>query len=95
MGSSSMQVTIGSAIERARQAGQYVAILVDNHWLEGVVVEADGMGIILENTGRDRAVVRLERISAVRIDIGAESAGTVSGDVLPAYPEPVSYAAAV
>jgi hypothetical protein len=99
MGSSSMQVTIGSAIERARQAGHVVEILVDNHWLEGLIVEADGMGVILENAGRDRCVVRLERVSAVRVTAAAEAAATPPADLLadaaPAYPAPMPYAEAV
>jgi hypothetical protein len=68
---SSMQYTIGTALDRAKQGGLYVELLVENHWLEGLVVAADGHGVVLDNEGRDHCVVRLERISAVRV--GAEA----------------------
>lgn len=80
MGSSSMQHTIGSAIERARQRGLFVEILVENQWLDGVVVESDGHGVVLENDGRDTCVVRLEHVSAVRISADLQRPSAVPPD---------------
>jgi hypothetical protein len=68
---SSMQYTIGTALDRAKQGNLYVELLVGDHWLEGLVAAADGQGVVLDNEGRDHCVVRLERISAVRV--GAEA----------------------
>ena len=95
MGSSSMQHTIGSAIEQARQNGLFVEVLVDNHWLDGFVVESDGYGVILENAGKDRSVVRLERVTVVRVradaprlEIEDDTYGVVSDLAAPMpYPE--------
>lgn len=64
---SSMQYTIGTALDRAREGGSMVEVLVDNHWLVGLVVAADGLGVVLDNHGEEHCVVRLERISAVRV----------------------------
>ena len=68
---SSMQYTIGTALERARQAGSYVEVLVDNHWLNGLVVASDGLGVVLESHGDEHCVVRLECIAAVRVNAEA------------------------
>lgn len=64
---SSMNYTIGTAIDRALSAGHVVELLVEHHWVTGLVVANDGIGVVLENDGRDHCIVRLERISAVRV----------------------------
>lgn len=64
---SSMQYTIGTALERAREAGSMVEVLVDNHWLAGLVVANDGTGVVLDNRGVEHCVVRLESVAAVRV----------------------------
>lgn len=99
---SSMQYTIGTALDRAQQGNLYVELLVGDHWLEGLVVAADGQGVVLDNEGRDHCVVRLERISAVRV--GAEAprmdTGTTNapragdGASVSAMPMPAPHAAA-
>jgi hypothetical protein len=91
MGSSSMQHTIGSAIERARQDGLFVEILVENHWLDGTVVESDGHGVVLENEGRDRCVVRLEHVSAVRISADSQRPAAQVSDVVSDLTTPMPY----
>ena len=97
MGSSSMQHTIGSAVERARQGGLFVEILVGDHWLDGVVLESDGHGVVLENEGRDRCVVRLEHVSAVRISADSQRPAAHASDVVSdlAAPMPYPHATAV
>ena len=70
---SSMQYTIGTALGRAQEGGLLVEILVDNQWLDGLVVAVDGHGVVLDNESRDHYVVRLERISAVRVGAAAPS----------------------
>ena len=74
---SSMQYTIGTALGRAREGGLSVEILVDNHWLDGLVVAVDGHGVVLDKEGRDHYVVRLERIAAVRVGAEAPSLDTL------------------
>lgn len=64
---SSMSYTIGTAIDRAHHAGHVVELLVENHWVTGLVVANDGIGVVLDNDGRDHCIVRLERIAAVRV----------------------------
>jgi hypothetical protein len=68
---SSMQYTIGTAIERAREHGHPVRVLVEGQWLEGLVVASDGIGVVLEDEDYEHAVVRLEHISAVRVQAAA------------------------
>jgi hypothetical protein len=64
---SSMLYTIGTALDRARERGLEVEVLVENQWLTGQVAAADGLGVVLDRDGAEHFVVRLERISAVRV----------------------------
>lgn len=68
---SSMQYTIGTALERAREAGSRVEVLVGNHWLAGLVVANDGIGVVLDDEGEEHCVVRLESVAAVRVAASA------------------------
>ena len=63
----SMQYTIGTALDRARDAGHVVEVLVDGNWVKGTVVVNDGQGAVLDHEGREHAIVRLDRITAVRV----------------------------
>ena len=64
---SSMQYTIGTALDRARQQGLEVEVLVEGHWLTGMIAAADGLGVVLDREGVEHFVVRLDRISSVRV----------------------------
>ena len=75
----SMQYTIGSALQRACDAGQVVDVLVDNHWVTGRIAGLDGHGVVLEGDHHDRSVVRLERVAVVRV---AEVVSTAVGQVV-------------
>jgi hypothetical protein len=66
-GISSMQYTIGTALDRAHESGYVVELLVESHWVTGQVVACDGIGVVLDNDGREHCVVRLESIAAVRV----------------------------
>ncbi len=59
--------TIGTALNRAKDNDIAVQVLVDSHWLSGRVVAVDGHGLVLECDEMDHAVVRIERVTAVRI----------------------------
>ena len=64
--SSSTLYTIGTALNRARDHGHAVDLLVGNQWVSGVVVAVVGYGVLLASAG-EHAVVRIEAVSAVRI----------------------------
>jgi hypothetical protein len=64
---SSMQYTIGTALDRARSHGLEVEVLVEGQWLTGSVAASDGVGVVLDREGVEHFVVRLDRIAAVRV----------------------------
>lgn len=76
---SSMQYTIGTALERAREAGSTVEVLVGQHWLQGLVVASDGIGVVLDHDGEEHCVVRLECIAAVRVGAQAPMPRRIRG----------------
>ena len=62
-----MVYTIGTALNRAHDNRMPVALLVEGQWMDGRVVAIDGHGLVLDRDGLDHSVVKLERISAVRV----------------------------
>jgi hypothetical protein len=64
---SSTLYTIGTALGRARDHGVVVRVLVAGHWIEGLVSDVDGHGVVLTGSGTDHHVVRIGDISAVRV----------------------------
>jgi hypothetical protein len=58
--------TIGTALRRAESNNMPVEVLVQGHWLSGLVAGLDGHGLVL-STHTEHSVVRLESIIAVRI----------------------------
>lgn len=75
---SSMQYTIGTALDRAHQSGHSVEVLVDGQWVSGTVVVTDGTGVVLERDDCEHSVVRLDRISAVRVAASAPMRASVA-----------------
>jgi hypothetical protein len=70
---------MGTALGRAKDQDLPVAVLVGNDWVRGRVLAIDGHGLLLETDAYEHCVVRLEAISAVRIDAAAhEEAGVVT-----------------
>ena len=59
--------TIGTALSRARDHGVVVQVLVSGHWIEGLVNDVDGHGVVLAGSGTGHHVVRVQDISAVRV----------------------------
>ncbi len=47
--------TIGTALSRARDHGVVVRVLVAGHWIEGMVSEVDGHGVVLTGSGTTTA----------------------------------------
>jgi hypothetical protein len=64
---SSMLYTMGTALDRAADSGVGVSILVEGAWVEGQVAAVDSMGVVLENPDGNHAVIRVDRIAAVKV----------------------------
>ena len=61
--------TIGTALGRAREHGVVVRVLVSGHWIEGLVSDVDSHGVVLAGSGTEHHVVRIEDVSAVRVQM--------------------------
>lgn len=66
--------TMGTALGVARENRIPCALLVDGHWMHGQVLAADGHGVVLDINGTEHAVIKMERISVVRMMTGAPTA---------------------
>lgn len=66
--------TMGTALNRAHDHHLRVAILVDGQWMHGHVAGLDGHGVVLDHDGAEHSVVKIDRISAVRITAAAPDA---------------------
>jgi hypothetical protein len=64
---SSMLYTMGTALDRAADSGVGVSILVEGTWVEGQVAAVDSMGVVLESPDGKHAVIRVDRIAAVKV----------------------------
>jgi hypothetical protein len=65
MAQSSTLFTVGTLLRHAQDAGSPVRVLVANTWVDGVVVGADGLGVILDDGNSHQVLVRLDSIVAV------------------------------
>lgn len=63
----SMIYTIGTALNRAKDNGVHVEILVEGMWVGGQVMAVDGHGVVLHVEDDQHSVVRIESISAVTV----------------------------
>ena len=71
--------SMGTALSRAKDQDMPVAVLVGNDWVRGRVLAIDSHGLLLETDSYEHCVVRLEAISAVRIDpVRHEEVGVVT-----------------
>ena len=62
---STMLLTVGHALDRAKDEGLAVRVNVSGEWVTGRIINNDGHGVaILESSG-DLCVVRQEAVSAV------------------------------
>ena len=64
---SSILYTIGTALSRAQENDVPVQVLVEGEWLSGRVAAVDGHGLVLHSDDLEHSVVRVERVSAVRV----------------------------
>ena len=63
--------SMGTALNRAQDNHVPVALLVEGQWLHGLVAAIDGHGVVLAGEDTEHSVVRMERVSAVRVMAGA------------------------
>ena len=64
---STMVLSVGQALDRAREDAVVVKIHVGGEWLTGRVVASDGHGVALEETDGAVVVVRTEAVLGVRL----------------------------
>ena len=64
---SSMVLTVGHALDRARDEGLPVRLNVGGEWITGRVVNHDGHGVAVLESNGDMCVFRPEAISGVRV----------------------------
>ena len=57
--------TVGTLLRHAQDAAAPVRVLVQGTWLDGRIVGADGLGVILDDGNAQQVLVRLESIVAV------------------------------
>lgn len=71
----SMIFTIGTALNRAKDAQLPVEILVAGQWINGMVNEIDGHGVVLYGLDGDLSILRTSSIDAVRVQQAAAFEG--------------------
>lgn len=71
----SMIYTIGTALNRAKEAHLSVEILVAGQWITGMVNDIDGHGVVLHGEGDDLSILRMSSIDAVRVQQAAAFEG--------------------
>ena len=59
--------TIGTALNRARDADVSVELLLAGEWIAGMVNAMDGHGIVLLGVTGELSIIRLSSIDAVRV----------------------------
>ena len=64
---SSTVYTMGTALTRAFAGKVPVSLLIEGHWMGGEVVAMDSYGVVLDFEGTEHLVVKLDRVSAVRV----------------------------
>ena len=67
--------TVGTLLRHAQDAGAPVRVLVEGCWLDGRIVGADQLGVVLDDGNNQQVLVRLDCIVAVsfsRADIDAQ-----------------------
>ena len=80
MAQSSTLFTVGTLLRHAQDAGAAVRVLVANTWVDGVIVGADGLGVILDDGNGHQVLVRLDAILAVSFSRSQIDEATGEGD---------------
>ena len=64
-GKGSTLFTVSTLLRHAQDAGAPVRLLVQGTWLDGRIVGADGLGVVLDDGNAQQVLVRLDAIVAV------------------------------
>lgn len=59
--------SMGTALNRAQTSEIPVEVLVSGTWLTGLVVAADGHGVVLAAAQGEHSVIRMDAVQAVRV----------------------------
>jgi hypothetical protein len=78
---SSMVLTVGHALDRARDDGRPVRLNVSGEWITGRVISHDGHGVAVLEANGDMCVLRPEAISGVRVPQRPPAARPMEGPV--------------
>jgi hypothetical protein len=62
-----MLVTIGQALDRAKEADLTIRLHVGGEWIRGRVASNDGQGVVVVADDGDICVLRMEAITCVRL----------------------------
>ena len=68
MNNSSTILTVGTALRHAQDGAARVHVLLGGTWMTGSVIGVDGEGAVLESDNGDTTVVRMQAITAVRVE---------------------------
>jgi hypothetical protein len=71
MQGSSTLLTVGHAIDRAKDQGMTVRMNVGGEWITGVIVSSDGHGVAMLEPGGELCVARHDAVICVRLPSGA------------------------
>ena len=74
MHNSSTILTVGTALRHAQDGAARVHVLLGGTWMTGSVIGVDGEGAVLESENGDTTVVRMQAITAVRVEKLAQAA---------------------
>ena len=91
MAKTSSLYTVGTLLRHAEDAGAPVRVLVSSTWVDGVVIGADGHGVILDDGNGHQTLVKLDAIVAVAFsrsaidDPDGEAGGEAGGDAHTAW----------
>ena len=69
---STMLLTVGHALDRAKDDGSVVRMFIGGDWITGRVMNSDGHGVAVLEPNGDLCVVRQESITCVRLPGTAE-----------------------
>ncbi|MCW2847740.1 MAG: hypothetical protein JWR90_1714 [Marmoricola sp.] len=64
---STMLLTVGHALDRAKDDGSLVRLFIGGEWIAGRVMNSDGHGVAVLEPNGDLCVVRQESITCVRL----------------------------
>jgi hypothetical protein len=62
-----MLLTVGHALDRAKDEGMVVRVNVGGEWVTGRIINSDGHGVAILESNGDLCVVRQEAVTAIRM----------------------------